>query len=203
MIKLYDFPLSGHSHRARLMLSLLKLEHEIIHVKLDKGENLEQAFTAINPFQQVPVLDDNGFIVRDSVAILCYLASQYDPQWYPTDAQSIARIQEWLAIATKEIAMGPAAARLVNVFGAELNHGQAIEQSHKLLKIMDTHLNGRLWLALHTVSIADIAAYSYIAHAPEGGVDLTPYANVIAWLERIEVLPGFVAMAITPVGLAS
>jgi len=203
MIKLYDFPLSGHSHRARLMLSLLNLEHEIVHVKLDQGEHLEKAFTDINSFQQVPVLDDNGFVVRDSVAILCYLASQYDDKWYPKDAQSIARIQEWLAIATKEMATGPAAARLVTVFAAQLDHDKAIEQSHKLLTIMDAHLKGRLWLALDKVTIADIAAYSYIAHVPEGGVSLASYSNIIAWLERIEALPGFVPMAKTPVGLAS
>jgi len=203
MIKLYDFPLSGHSHRARLMLSLLNLEYEIIHVKLDQGEHLEKAFTDVNPFQQIPVLDDNGFLVRDSVAILCYLASQHDDKWYPKDAQSIARIQEWLVIATKEIAAGPAAARLVTVFAAQLDHDNAIEQSHYLLTIMDAHLKGRQWLALDQVSIADVAAYSYIAHAPEGGVSLTSYTNIIEWLERIEALPGFIPMSKTAVGLAS
>lgn len=203
MIKLYDFPLSGHAHRARLMLSLLKLEHEIVHVKLDAAEHLEKAFTDLNPFQQVPVLDDNGFVVRDSVAILCYLASQYDRSWYPNNAQSIARIQEWLAIATKEIAAGPAAARLVTVFGADLDQEHAIVQSHKLLAVMNTHLNGRQWLALNSVSIADIAAYSYIAHAPEGGVDLTAYTQVTDWLKRIEQLSGFIAMPKTAAGLVS
>lgn len=203
MIKLYDFPLSGHAHRARLMLSLLKLQHEIVHVKLDEGEHLEKPYTDINPFQQVPVLDDNGFVVRDSVAILCYLASQYDDKWYPNDAKSIARIQEWLVVATKEMSTGPAAARLVTVFGADLDQDKAIEDSHKLLTIMNAHLEGRQWLALDHVTIADVAGYSYIAHAPEGGVSLKAYNNVTAWLQRIEALPGFVPMTKTAVSLAS
>ena len=203
MIKLYDFPLSGHSHRVRLMLSLLGLEYELIHVKLDEAEHLEKPFTDLNQFQQVPVLDDNGFIIRDSVAILCYLASKYDDKWSPTDAQSIARIQEWLVIASKEISTGPASARLVNVFGAQLDHENAISLSHKLLTIMDGHLADRKWLALDNVSIADIAAYSYIAHAPEGGVDLSSYTNVNKWLERIEALPDFIPMNKTLVGLAA
>lgn len=203
MIKLYDFPLSGHAHRARLMLSLLKLEHEIVHVKLDEGEHLEKTYTDINPFQQVPVLDDNGFVVRDSVAILCYLARQYDDKWYPNDAQSIARIQEWLVVATKEMSTGPASARLVTVFGAELDQDKAIEESHKLLTIMNAHLEGRQWLALDHVTIADVAGYSYIAHAPEGGVSLEAYTNVTNWLNRIEALSGFVPMTKTAVSLAS
>ncbi len=203
MIKLYDFPLSGHAHRIRLMLSLLNLEYQCIHVKLDQGEHLEAAFTKINPLQQIPVLEDDGFVIHDSVAILCYLAIKYDSKWYPQDANSIALIQEWLAIATKELATGPAAARLVNVFGAELDHQQLIEQSHIILKNIDQHLKGRQWLALDTVSIADVAAYTYIAHAPEGDVSLASYANINAWLARVENLTGFVAMDKSPVKLAS
>ncbi len=201
MIKLYDFPLSGHAHRVRLMLSLLKIEHEIIHVKLDKGEQFEPFFTEINPFQQVPVLDDNGFIVSDSVAILVYLAKKYAADWFPQDAQSSARIQEWLAIAGKEISQGPANARLVNVFHAELDHADAIEQSHKLLARMDAHLANRNWLATDKVSIADIAAYTYIAHAPEGDVSLESYTNILNWLKKIEALENFIPMDKTSVGL--
>jgi len=203
MIKLYDFPLSGHAHRVRLMLSLLNLDYKLVHVKLDEGEHFEDEFSSLNSFQQVPVLDDNGFIVRDSVAILVYLALKYAPQWYSTDAQSAARIQEWLVIATKEISQGPAAARLVNVFKIDLDHVNAIEQSHKLLEIIEQHLSSRNWLAVDDISIADIAAYTYIAHAPEGDVSLEQYPNILNWLARIEALPGFVAMDKTPVGLAS
>jgi len=194
MITLYDFPLSGHAHRVRLMLSLLNLEYERVHVKLDQSEHLKEPFTQLNPFQQVPVLSDDDFIVRDSVAILCYLAGKYGPEWYPQNPESIARIQEWLAIATKEIALGPASARLVTVFGANLNHQHVIEESHKLLYRINDHLSDRQWLALDKVCIADVAAYTYIAHAPEGDVSLEMYPNVISWLSRIEVLPGFVAM---------
>ena len=52
-------------------------------------------------------------------------------------------------------------------------------------------------------TIADIANYAYLAHAPEGNVSLDDYPNVRAWLARIEQLPGFVPMQATPVGLAA
>ncbi|VAW68464.1 Glutathione S-transferase, unnamed subgroup [hydrothermal vent metagenome] len=203
MIKLYDFPLSGHAHRVRLMLSLLDIDYELIHVKLDEGEHLGEAYSQLNQFQMVPVLDDNGFIMRDSVAIIAYLATKYATQWYPQDAQSIARVQEWLAVATKEIAEGPAAARLVNVFKADLDHSRLIEQSHHLLNIINKHLQGREWLALKNASIADIAAYTYIAHAPEGGVSLEGYPHILSWLQRVEALAGFVPMEKLSVGLVN
>jgi glutathione S-transferase len=203
MIKLYDFPISGHAHKVRLMLSLLDLDYERHEVALGQGEQNSEQFLKINPFHHVPVLEDNGHVIRDSNAIIAYLARQYDPKWYPSDAISVARVQEWLAIATKELADGPAAARLVNVFNATLDHQAAIENSHTLLDILDAHLKGRQWVATIHPSIADISLYTYIAHAPEGGVSLASYRNVQSWLTRIEQLPGFVGMPKTAVGLAA
>jgi len=203
MIKLYDFPLSGHAHKVRLMLSLLDINYERIEVALAKGEQRSEHFLALNPFHHVPVLEDDGFVIRDSNAIITYLAKTYAADWFPNDAQSSARIQEWLAVSTKEVSEGPGAARLVNVFGAGLDHQAAIEKSHELLKIIEAHLSTREWLAIDRVSVADIALFTYIAHAPEGDVSLENYPNVNAWLARIEALKGFVAMPKTAVGLAA
>ncbi len=202
MIKLYDFPLSGHAHKARLMLSLLNIEYERIEVALAKGEQQSEHFLTLNPFHHVPVLDDNGLVIRDSNAIITYLAKKYGTEWYPNDAQSSARIQEWLAVSTKEVSEGPGAARLVNVFGAGLDHQAAIEKSHELLTIIEQHLSSREWIAIDRVSVADIALFTYIAHAPEGDVSLENYPNINAWLARIEALEGFVGMPKTAVGLA-
>ncbi len=203
MIKLYDFPLSGHSHRVRLMLSLLNIEYENIFVDLAKGEHKQAAFTDLTAFGQVPVLIDGDLILRDSNAIITYLASKYGPEWYSSNPDSIGEIQQWLSTATRDIATGPAAARLVTVFGAQLDHQALIEQSHTLLKRIDAHLKHREWLAVDRPTIADVSAYSYIAHAPEGHVSLHPYPHIQAWLARIEALPGFVAMPKTDVAPAA
>ena len=96
---------------------------------------------------------------------------------------------------------GPAAARLVNVFGAALDHKKAIDTAHALLEVLDLHLEQREWLATAHPTIADVSNYAYIAHAPEGDVSLCEYPNVREWLNRVERLPGFVAMQATPVGL--
>lgn len=203
MITLYDFQLSGHAHKVRLMLSLLGLEYLGHEVSLRDGEQRSAAFRKLNPFQHVPVLEDDGEVIRDSNAILAYLARQYAPEWYPQDALSVARIQEWLAVSTKELVEGPGSARLVNVFNAQLDHQLAIARSHALLTIMEKHLKSRTWIAIDHPSIADIAMYSYTAHAPEGGVSLTAYIHVRNWLERIEALPGFIPLPKTAAGLAA
>ena len=202
-ITLYHFPLSGHSHRAELMLSLLGLDPKIQFVDLAKGEQKKPEFLAINAFGQVPVIDDNGVIVADSTAILVYLAKKYDPsgRWLPNDPEGAAQVQRWLSAASGAIYLGPARARLITVFGAGFDPKVTIQRAHDALRVIDQHLNGRDFLATDHATIADVAAYSYIAHAPEGNVSLDEYANVQAWLARIENLPGFTPMPRTAAGL--
>ncbi len=203
-IKLYRHPLSGHSHRVQLFLSLLGLPVELVDVDLVNGAHKRPDFLALNPFGQVPVIDDGGTIVSDSNAILVYLGRKYGGEtWLPSAPVAEAAVQRWLSVAAGEIAFGPAAARLINVFGAKYSAEDVIGRAHRLLTIMNGELSQRAFLVGGAPTIADIAAYSYIAHAPEGNVDLSIYPQVTAWLRRIEALQGFVPMQKTPVGLAA
>ena len=201
-IKLYNFPRSGHAHRVELMLSLLQLPTELVFVDLAKGAHKQPEYLAINAFGQVPALDDQGVILADSNAILVYLAQKYgNGRWLPADPVGAAKVQRWLSVAAGQIAFGPARARLITVFGAPYNAEEAITRAYDLLKVMDHELADMPWLAGNEPTIADVSAYSYIAHAPEGNVSLEDYANVRAWLARVEALPGFVPMPRTAVGL--
>ncbi len=201
-IKLYRHPLSGHAHRVELMLSLLNLPTELVFVDLANGAHKKAEYLAINAFGQVPVIDDNGILLSDSNAILVYLAKQYGSgSWQLNDPLHEARVQRWLSVAAGQVAYGPAAARLITVFGASFNADEVITRAHALLKVMETELANSPYLAGHEPSIADVANYSYIAHAPEGNVSLDDYPNVRAWLQRIEALPGFVPMQRTAAGL--
>jgi glutathione S-transferase len=204
-IRLYRHALSGHSHRAQLLLSLLGLDAELVDVDLAAGEHKQAAFLAKNRFGQLPVLEDGDSVIADSNAILVYLAERYDASntWMPIDPVAAAQVQRFLSTAAGQVAYGPAAARLVNVFGAALDHKRAIEVAHNLLGVLESHLDGREWLVGDNPTIADVANYAYIAHAPEGDVSLQNYPNVQAWLGRIAALPGFVPMQVTAVGLAA
>ena len=179
-MKLYYHPLSGHSHRARLFVSLLGIPHELIEVDLKSGAHKKPEFLALNPFGQVPVLDDDGTIVSDSNAILVYLAKKFGKTgWLPEDPQGAASVQRWLSVAAGEIAYGPAAARLITVFGAKYNPDDVIGRAHVLLKRVEAHLADREWLVGDHPTIADVSFYSYVARAPEGNVDLSAYPRVL------------------------
>ncbi|MFX5530246.1 glutathione S-transferase family protein, partial [Acinetobacter baumannii] len=83
-------------------------------VNVRGGEHKREPFLRLNPFGQIPVLDDNGTVIADSNAILVYLALRYDEagRWLPRDAVKAAAVQRWLSVAAGEIAFGPARARL-------------------------------------------------------------------------------------------
>ncbi len=204
-IRFHRFALSGHSHRVELFLSLLGLPVEPVDVDLVQGAQKQPAFLAKNPFGQVPVIEDGDTVVSDSNAILVYLAARYDAsgRWLPRDALGLARVQEWLSLAAGELAFGPAEARVIKLFGAKYDYARAKSLAARLYAVMDPHLATRRFLLGDHPTIADIAHYSYTAHAPEGGVSLEPYPNVRAWLGRIEALPNFVAMPKSPLPAAA
>lgn len=194
-IKLYRFALSGHSHRVELFLSLLRLPTQLIDIDLRQGQHKTEEFLRLNPFGQLPVIDDNGVVLADSNAILVYLATRYgDESWLPRDGEGAAQVQRWLSVAAGPVAFGPAAARLINVFGARLNADEVQARAHNLLRVMNALLQDQPFLAGWQPTIADVANYTYIAHAPEGDVSLRDYPYVRAWLARIEQLPGFISM---------
>ncbi len=201
---LYRSPVSGHAHRAELLLGLLGLPYRLVDVDLRGGEQRNEAFLRLNPFGQVPVLDDDGVFIGDSNAILVYLATRYDGgRWLPRDPVGAAHVQRWLSVAAGEIAFGPAAARLGVLFGQPVPMEDAVARAQRLFTLMESLLAGQPFLAADHATIADVAAYSYIARAEEGNVPLAPYPALSAWLRRIEALPGFVPMLVSKVGVAA
>ena len=94
-IKLFGLSVSGHAHRAELMLALLDLPYEKVDVDLMNGAHKADDFLALNPFGQIPVIDDNGQLISDSTAILVYLAKKYGGEhaWIPNDPVGAADVQ--------------------------------------------------------------------------------------------------------------
>lgn len=197
---LYRNPKSGHCHRVQLMLALLGLPYETVDLDMANGAHKAPDYLRISPLGQVPAINDNGMTMADSNAIITYLVERYGnaETWRGANPVEKAEVQRWLSIAAGEIASGPCAARLVTVFDVPLDHHTAKATAHALFNVMDAHLGKRDWLAATRPTLADVAGYSYIAHAPEGGVSLAPYPNIRAWLSRIEALPGFIGMARSP-----
>lgn len=206
-IKLYRHPLSGHSHRAELFARLLELPLDLIEVDLLSGEQRQPDFQRLNRFGQVPVIDDNGTVIADANAILTYLAMRYGPEhWLPQEPVRAAEVQQWLSQAAGALSRGAATARAINVFKLQRDSTAAVQEAHWLFERMEAGLvqSGGPWLVTGPLpTVADIALYTYTAHAPEGGVSLDSYTALRRWIERVEALPKFLPMTPSAIGLRS
>ncbi len=198
-IVLHGTEFSGHTHRVELLLRMLGLAYRVepAPAEVRRGE----AFRRLNPLGQVPVLQDGDLVLCDSNAILVYLVKRYAPEspWLPDEPVVAALVQRWLSIAAGEVKYGPGTARLIAQWNAPGDAAGCAQIARNILKFMDGHLAGHDWLAAEHVTIADLACYSYVAHAPEGGISLEPHAAIRAWLRRVEALPQFKPMPALPV----
>lgn len=199
MIKLYQFALSGNCHKVRMLLSFLNLPHEVVNVSGAKAEHKSAEFLALNPFGQVPLLVDGDAVIRDSQAILFYLAQKYgslmgQAHWLPTDPASTAEVVSWLSVAANEISRGPGMLRMHHKFGRAIDVVATEKITSDALTVLDAHLGNRTWLVGTEITIADLAVYAYVALAPEGRVDLSRYPHVLKWLQQVQSRPAYVGM---------
>lgn len=193
--KLYDLELSGNCYKVRLLCALIGVPLEIIPVDFLAGEHKKAPLIELNPYGEIPIFQDGNVLLRDSQAILIYIARKWGGEdWLPTSPEGLANVCQWLMTAENEIARGPNDARLHDKFGYELDAGLARKKSQRILELMEAHLSNQPWLALGRPTIADIACMPYVALGHEGSVHLDSYPAIRAWIGRIKDLPGYIGM---------
>jgi glutathione S-transferase len=194
-MKLFDLELSGNCYKVRLFTAIAQIPVEIVPVDFMAGEHKRPPLLDMNPFGEIPILVDGDFVLRDSQAILVYLALKYGGEaWLPKEPMHFALVMQWLSTAGNEVQHGPADARLIDKFGYPLDKEFALKKSAVVLPIIDKHLATRQWLEMARPTIADMAVFPYVALAPEGSVSLKPFANIQSWVTRMKALPNFLPM---------
>jgi glutathione S-transferase len=203
MIRLYDYELSGNCYKLRLLMSFLAIEYATVPVDFYPGRAHKSPwFLRLNPLGQLPVIDDDGVVLRDAQAILVYLASRYDPEgsWYPRQNPALlGEISQWLAFADG-ITSTASAARLHDGMFYDLDVAAARAGAHRLFRILDEHLwfgeqEGRNWIcAAADPTIADIACFPYVMLSEEGGISRQDYPAIRRWCDRFKRIKGFIVM---------
>lgn len=197
-ITLHGTERSGHAHRVVLLLKMLEIPYRFVSAPAEVRQSAE--FLRLNPLGQIPVLQDGPTLICDSNAILVYLAKRYAPgsPWLPEEPLAAARVQRWLSIAAGEVKHGPALARAIAQWGDPGDRASALRIAERLFRFMEAHVTDHVYLAADHPTIADLACYTYTAHAPEGGISLQPYPALRSWLLRVEALPRFEPMPRSP-----
>lgn len=203
MVTLYDYTLSVNCYKARLMMAILGVEYTSVPIDFYPGwEHKSAAFKKINRLGHIPVIDDDGFVLRDSHAILIYLASRYDPEsrWYPVeDPRLLGETASWLLFAEGTTSTASAARLHVNLgYDFDLDAVQA--GAHRLFRVLDEHLWVQEQRSLDWVTssphptVADLAIFPDVVLSEEGGISRRDYPALRRWTDRVQRIEGFVPM---------
>jgi glutathione S-transferase len=178
----------------RLALTQLKKPFEYQAVNILQGETHEPWFLQKNPAGQIPLLElDDGTYLSESTAMLFLVAE--GSELLPAQGMDRIRVQQWIAFEQSCVDRVISRARFRRLFPqvvptAEAEYGPWLRDGHRALGVMEQHLARRRYFVAERYTIADIALYSYIHCAHEGGFDLSSYPRVLAWLERVRSEPG-------------
>lgn len=200
MPRLHDYVLSADCYTVRLMLALLGIAYEARAVDFYPGREQDSAeFRALNPFGDIPVLEEEGLVLRDAGAILCHLANRYDGggRWLPRDGR-FGPVMMWLGFAGNELSV-LRTGRQVAMLGAAGDLEALRAKGRVALRLLEDHLTergfgGGEWLVGEGPTLADIAAFPHVALSHDSGVGLEDYPALNLWQRRVRKLPGFVGM---------
>ena len=193
MIRLHSTMGSINGYKVRLLLSILDVPFELVDIDMYGGEHKREPFLSLNPFGQMPAMQDNGFTIADSHACLVYIARKYDPRgtWLPVDAEGAAKVAEWLSKSANEIHQGPWLKR------AKIRRPEAIKTPDEeidarcdhILALIDKHLERRDWLAREHPTVADVSIFAPVSMLTPSGYDTERWPAVTRWLDRVRGLP--------------
>ncbi|HEX5752921.1 MAG TPA: glutathione S-transferase family protein [Archangium sp.] len=193
-MKLFQHPFSSAAFKVRAVIHELGLPVELVTVDMMKGEHKSPEFLAKNPNGKVPTLvEDDGFCVWESNAILCYLAARKpESGLLPGDARGMAQVQQWLqwqattfSVSTNEVMGETVYAKFFGRGKDEAKYAAGMEKVRRDLAVLEKALAGREFLC-GKLTLADFSLVSGLFLRTPMGVDLEAFPNVKAWVARME-----------------
>jgi glutathione S-transferase len=196
-MRLYFHPMSSNARRARMAALQLDVQLELVLVDLAKGEQKSPEFLRMNPNGRVPVLDDDGFFLNESHAIMQYLAVRTPgQQLYPTAPQARADVNRWLFWSAQHLQPAVSVLNWERAIKPFLGRGEAdpkeVARGEQLVTecagVLDAHLAGQEWVAQGSLTLADLALAATLMATERARLPVAEYANLQAWFSRVREL---------------
>jgi len=195
MLIIYGSEVSSPSNKVRFMANLAGVEYEYRSIHLAKGEARTPEFMKKHPAGKVPVIDDNGFVLFESNAILKYLARKYRPELYPSGIEEQALVDQWMDFVSAHV--GQAMAKITfNRLLAPLREIEVDQRSldegvkfmHRFLPPVENFLEASedSYFFGRAISIVDVNLLATLDPAEAAGVDLSPYEKLSRWRNRLK-----------------
>jgi glutathione S-transferase len=205
-MRLYYHPLSSNSRRVLLAATHMELQLDLVLVDLLKGEHKTPDYLQLNPNGKVPLLDDGGFHLWESHAIMQYLADKTPGQClYPKEIQARADVNRWLfwsayhftpavGMISRERVSKKMVGGLSGPDEAEIKRGEALLIT--AAQMLDTHLAGKQWIAQDKLTLADLAIASPLMHTVSAALPITGYDNLQQWFSGVQALDAWKCLTV-------
>ncbi|MCA9409453.1 MAG: glutathione S-transferase family protein [Candidatus Omnitrophica bacterium] len=190
MLKIYGADLSTPAIKVRLAANYMNLDYEYVRVSIRDGENKKEDFLKLHPAGKIPVIDDEGFVLFESNAIVKYLATKHEADCYSKQLREQAIIDQWIDFISLHINMAmnrvvfnqlfaPLAKKVVD----ERSLQDGLNFLDKFLPIMEQQLQENEFVCGSTFSIADIVLLAALDPCEAARVDLKDYKSIVKWRE--------------------
>jgi len=203
MLKIYG-KRQSRAARCLWVLEEMELPYTQIPVDTQSGETKTPEYLAMNPAGKVPIIDDDGFVLRESVAINAYLVTRADTPLWPTDVRSQAYVNQWSSWATTEMEVP-----LNAIFRAKRRAGASggavdpafiaenLDVAGKTLHVLEDHLATHRYVAGDAFTLGDINAFTAAMLVPMFK-DLSDYPAVQEWMTRCGGRPAWKRVSALP-----
>ena len=200
-MKLYVLPPSPRAFKVIALKNHLGIDCDVRIVDLGKGDQLTPEYIAMNPNKKMPVLEDDGFVLWESNAILFYLVSKRpESGLWPSEAKRQADVLRWLAWESAHSdAESCGMVVYERVSRGVLHRGPADpafivrgeENFARFAAVLNVSLKGRKWLVDESPTIADFSVGAWIPVAQPLQLPLEKYPEIGRWYEGLAALPGW------------
>jgi glutathione S-transferase len=192
MLHIYGSPLSSPTNKVRYVVNYLDVPNEFHIINVGAGEHGKLEFLKINPFGKIPAIDDNGFMLAESNAIIRYLADKQQSVIYPRDLQQRALVDQWIDYASQHIALATSKIMLntyfYKLFNIEKDERSLQDARHflgKYIPVVEQQLSYHEYITGKLITLADFALLSALDVCEMSQVDLPSYSHISAWRKKL------------------
>lgn len=191
MLKIYGGDLSSPANKVRFVANYLNIAYEYVPVSIRDGENKKESYLKIHPAGKIPAMDDNGFFLFESNAIIKYLARKENSDIYPTDITEMARVDQWMDFISLHVSTAMSRVLFNRIFAPitgtpvdERSLEDGIKFLGRFLPVIEGQLSKNTFVSGNQITLADFNLVAALDPAKVAGVDLNEYPRIMSFLKE-------------------
>lgn len=192
MLEIYGSPLSSPANKVCYVASFLQIPYQYHAISLAKGEHRTEEYLKINQYAKVPAINDDGFCLAESNAIIRYLADKHQSNLYPKELQQRALVDQWIDFATQHVMLASSKIMFNTYFYKMANIAQderSLQDGHlflnQYLPIVEHQLSKHPYMTGEQITLADIVMLAGLDTAELINIDLTVYSSINNWRKKL------------------